>query len=66
MSRRRYTGPQGKLQVALYAQAMRQPQKLHQLPDGTAERLAVRRLAEKGLLELDAAGARWKLKNRLR
>ncbi len=63
MTRRIYTGPQGKLQRELYARAKAQPQKLHEYPAGTAERLAVRRLAEKGLLEL-LQTQRWKLKTR--
>ena len=50
--------PQGKHQIAIMAQLRKQPQNTYPLPkcvtnEGIAQRLAIRRLADKGLVTID-------------
>lgn len=59
-------GPRGKHQTAIMARLKRQPQNSYPMPcgatvEGRTLRMAIRRLAEKGLVQLESDGARYRI-----
>jgi hypothetical protein len=55
---RRYTGPQGRYQRALMQLARIGPTTAHPMPVDRPSRDALQRLAEKGLVQIEADGFR--------